>query len=81
MALPTIARLAREGSLIFCATSEIQSEAMFGSVAMQGSTGDLFRHIDYEYIPPAIDRSYFSQNIDFAEYAMNRPGFTGDSIS
>jgi len=61
--------LAREGKIVFCTSRELKFEALGGSLAWQGSRGDLFRRITYEHVPAAIERSYFWQTIDLAKYA------------
>ncbi len=68
-ALPTIARLAREGRLVLCTSREIQFEGMFGAIGTQGSIGDVFRDHEFQHVPPAVDRSYFSASVNFNKYA------------
>lgn len=68
-ALPTVARLAHDGVLVFCTTVEIGFERFNTSAGFQGCVGDLFRDIKYKHIPAAIERSYFSQSFDTGKYA------------
>lgn len=67
-ALPTIARLAKEGKLIFCTSQELGFESFQAARGYQGFVGDIFRDISFKDVPPAIDRSYFSQSGDLGEY-------------
>lgn len=67
-ALPTIARLALEGKIVFCTSRELKFEAIRGSRGRQGLIGDLFRGIAYEHVPAAIERSYFWQTINLNKY-------------
>ena len=67
-ALPTIARLAREGKLVFCTSSELDFESFHASRGWQGTNGDMFHDIKYEHVPAAIERSFFSQTLDFSMY-------------
>lgn len=71
-ALLTVARLAREGVLIFCTSVEIGFERFNASAGFQGFVGDLFRDIKYQHVPAAIERSYFSQSIDTGKYASGQ---------
>ena len=71
-ALPTIARLAREGRIIFCTSTELRFERFHASSGMSGLVGDLFRGIDYEQVPPAVERSYFWQTVDVNKYASGK---------
>lgn len=67
--LPTLARLVAENKLAFCTSSEIRFEAFNAAPGCQGSAGDLFRSIDYEHVPSAVERSYFWKTIDTGVYA------------
>jgi hypothetical protein len=68
-ALPTIARLAKEGQLTFCTSVELKFESFRGAKGWQGYIGDLFRDIKYEHVPAAVERSYFWQTIDLSKYS------------
>ena len=71
-ALPTVARLAREGTLIFCTSTEIGFERHHASPGWQGFVGDLFHGIEYEHVPAAVERSFFSQSIDVGQYSSGQ---------
>lgn len=66
--LPTIARLVHEEKLIFCTSAELGFESWHASVGLRGRHGDIFRGIEYEEVPAAIERSYFRQTVDFRNH-------------
>jgi len=67
-AMPTIARLVRDGQLTLADSTELSLEEIKGTyVGVSGITGDLFRDVRWKHVPAAIERSKFQQ-IDMDSY-------------
>jgi hypothetical protein len=58
-ALPTIARLAREGVLEIATYSELLFEEIYGARSARTTVGDLFVEVSIKHVEAAIDRSFF----------------------
>ena len=68
-ALPTIARLAKEGLAIFYTSEELLWESFCASGrTMAGRVGHLFSDVKFEHVPPPVSRSHFSQTVDLFKY-------------
>lgn len=72
--IPTIARLACEGKLSFHTHNELMFEewrdgrdAGKSDRIVRGTVGDLFAGINMAKVPLAVERSWFSQTIDFGK--------------
>lgn len=68
MALPTIARLAKEGSLVIFTSVELDVEEMSARMPLRGEPGDIFRGVRIETLPSAIERTYFRKTADISAY-------------
>jgi hypothetical protein len=68
-AIPTIARLVREGAVRLGAYNEIEFELMKGSFGFSGAIGDLFSGVQIDDVPAAIERSHF-ESTEMSEYVQ-----------
>jgi len=66
--LPTIARLATQGSILLYTYSELEFEECSGRPEMMGTFGDLFPRKAIKKCPAAVNRPRFRQNVDFHYY-------------
>ena len=66
--LPTIARLATQGSILLYTYSELQFEEWRGQPKMMGTFGDLFWRKASKKCPAAVNRPRFRKSIDFHYY-------------
>jgi hypothetical protein len=66
--LPTIARLAKEGTIECYFYIELMFEEARGSGGMRGTFGDLFAGVDMKSCLAVVNRPRFRQNVDFSQY-------------
>jgi|SRR6266404_3291895 len=66
--LPTIARLAKAGTVDCYFSLELMFEENRGSGGMHGTFGDLFAGVKIKSCLPVVNRPRFRQNVDFGEH-------------
>lgn len=71
-ALPTIATLARDGTLALHTYSELMFEEFWGAQGMRGSVDDMLAGVRFRSVPAAVERSRFQQS-DVLEHAQREP--------
>ena len=57
--LPTVARLATDGTIALFEAHEARFEAMLASQVARGTKGDIFARVAINRVPDAVDRSFF----------------------
>ena len=74
--LPTIARLATQGSILLYTYSELEFEEWSGRPEMMGTLGDLFSREGIKKCPAAVNRPRFRRNAEF-QYYLKRDELIG----
>jgi len=71
--LPTISRLATQGTILLYTYAELEFEEWSGRPEMMGTFGDLFCREAIKECPAGVNRPRFRQNVDFVYY-LRRDG-------
>lgn len=74
LCLPTVRRLASDGSISLCTSSELDYESWSGRNPAAGTRGDLFSGVPIASIEAAVERSFFRQTADLQRF-LNREYF------